>query len=280
MVTPETHPMRTFLITVVLLFVAVLTLVGVLPSLFVSQQRVEYFAAVPKRLLAVFAHADDEVTNAALLRHFSTLGTEITLLTLTDGAANPKSNLKACLKGEGIVDCRLRELKSSAALLGVDKVETPLLPDSKLLDHLTNATEHVAALIKALEPDALLTMEPSGLNRLEDHRAAYLSVARALPLSGRKPKMFLSTLPWPFSFVLPTRMPRTMAEKKIVFPISDKILPIKIQVALAHKSQSSTIRGITLGLGPQFLFRWIDFETYYMIDGDEFEQFNRAKPSL
>lgn len=273
----ETHSIRTFVITTVLWGVAVLTLIGLLPSLFVWQHRVEYFASVPKRMLAVFAHADDEVTNAALLKHFSTLGTEITLLTLTDGAANPKSNLKACLKGESIVQCRLRELKNSTKLLGIEHVETPSLPDSKLLDHLEAATSQVEKILTTWEPDAILTMEPSGLNKQADHRAAFLAVARALPRTSQRPKMFLSTLPWPFTFVLPTRMPRSFSDKRIVFPVSDKILPIKIQSALIHKSQASTIRGLTLGLGPHLLFRWVNFESYYMIEGDDFAQFNATR---
>lgn len=254
--------MKSLLLQICAFFAIPLTLIALSPTLFKLTHQKENFLDAPKRLLVVFAHTDDEVTNAGLIRHLANQGSQITFLTLTDGAANPQSNLNACAARESITDCRIRELKNSANLLGAKRVETPLLPDSALMHHLAQAAEHVKKEIELSEPNAILTMEPSGLNGLEDHRAAFLAVAAALKDSPHKPSLLLSTLPWPLSVFLPSRIPEKFQQKIRVFSTLGELKKFKVASALLHKSQASTIQGLTLGLGPEFLFGWIDFETY------------------
>lgn len=258
--------MKSLLLKICAFFVILLTLIALSPTLFKLTHPRENFLDAPKRLLVVFAHTDDEVTNSGLIRHLANQGSQITLLTLTDGTANPQSNLNECATGESITDCRIRELKNSANLLGAKRVQTPLLPDSALMHHLPQAAEHVKKEIEYSQPDAILTMEPSGLNGLEDHRAAFLSVAAALKDSPHKPRLLLSTLPWPISAFLPSRIPEKFQQNVRVFSTRGELKKIKVADALLHRSQASTIQGLTLGLGPDFLFGWIDFETYSIHD--------------
>lgn len=245
------------------------------PAFFKSSVAVETFEGRLNRLLVVFAHTDDEVTNSALIRHFSNLGTSVTLLTLTDGAANPQSNLKACVSGETITECRLRELSLSAKLMGVQRIETPRLPDSLLMENLDKAAQVVLDELNRFQPEAILTMEPSGLNGLADHRAAFLSVAKAIPKSPHKPRLILSTLPWPISFVLPSKIPSGLRHQLRIFPVDEPLHQMKVAVAEVHKSQSATIQGLTLGLGPERLFRWLDFETYSLHNVDDLHILNQ-----
>lgn len=265
-----------------LVFLTLLTII-LLPSVFFLSSR--FFAQrktdanvfqPPRRLLVVFAHTDDEVTNSGLLRHWANLGSEITLMTLTDGAANPQSDLSVCNALETITDCRMRELRDSARILGVRNVRTPLLPDSKLMEHLNRASKLVGEEIASFKPDAILTMEPSGLNGLSDHRAAFLSVALSLQEQPHRSKAFLSVLPPPFAWFLPSRIPAEFTDSNKVFPLSDSLIEVKTADAFAHRSQSATINGLTLGMGPRKLFQWINFETYNVVETDILQHYINA----
>ncbi|NBO37448.1 hypothetical protein EBU99_02570 [bacterium] len=261
--------MKTLFAVAVFLAVLVLTPIALSPVLFKNLQTNDQLQAPPQRMLVVFAHTDDEVTNSGLIRHFASLGTEIVLLTLTDGSANPKSDLNACQPDENITQCRIREVNASAEILGVKHVETPLLPDSALMEHLPQAVVNVSRLVNSFQPDAILTMEPSGLNGLADHQAAFLAVAGALKTLSQTPTLYLSKLPWPFSWFLKSKIPARFEKNTIVFPTDDTLLETKVAAALKHKSQASTIQGLTLGLGPRGLFRWINFETYSVHPTDD-----------
>jgi LmbE family N-acetylglucosaminyl deacetylase len=265
-----------------MVFLTLLTII-LLPGIFFLSAR--FFAIgktatnafkAPRRVLVVFAHTDDEVTNSGLLRHWANQGSQITLMTLTDGAANPQSDLSVCNAQDTITDCRMRELRDSARILGIRNVRTPLIPDSKLMEHLTRASKLVGEEIASLRPDAILTMEPSGLNGLSDHRAAFLSVALSLQEQPHQSRAFLSVLPPPFAWILPSRIPADFSGSNKVFPLSDSLIEIKAADAAAHRSQSATINGLTLGLGARKLFQWINFETYNVVEADDLQHYINA----
>lgn len=276
--TNQPHLTLRLLLAFLAFAVTVIALITLSPTLFKWSVSEERFINAPQKLLVVFAHTDDEVTNSGLIHYLASQGTEITLLTLTDGSANPRSDLGACTDGETITDCRMREVRSAAKLMGIKHVETPLLPDSKLMEHLPQAVQAVSAELIKTKPEAILTMEPSGLNGLADHRAAFASVAKAVTGSVQKPIILLSTLPWPISFFLPTEISTELRHKRRVFHTKNGLRRVKISVAEAHKSQASTINGLTLGLGPDRLFKWIDFETYSIHESDDLP-FLQAKKS-
>ncbi len=266
--------MKPFVWILVCTLIIPLTILFVSAKIFNLRHADENAFHAPQRLLIVFAHTDDEVTNAGLIRHWANQGTEIKILTLTDGSANPDSDLRVCLPSENITQCRMRELADSARFLGIRHVETPLLPDSKLIEHLPQATRIVEEELNIFRPDAVLTMEPSGLNGLSDHRAAFLAVARASLKSSHQFKTLLSVLPPPFVWILKSQIPATFAEQLKVFPTNAGLIQSKVNVATAHKSQSATIRGLTLGLGAEKLFSWINFETYSIHKSEELAQLN------
>ncbi|NBW80453.1 hypothetical protein EBR21_01745 [bacterium] len=266
-------PRKTVLFSVSALLLGFLFLLFASPKLFRIRHAESNSFPAPARLLIVFAHTDDEVTNSGLIRHWANEGSQIQILTLTDGAANPKSDLTVCRSEENITQCRLRELHDSAKILGIGGISTPKLPDSKLMEHLEKATYEVQSLLMSFQPDAILTMEPSGLNGLADHRAAFLSVANALRNSQQDtPRIYLSTLPPPFSWVLHSRLSEQFSSRVNVFPTHNNLIEVKVADALAHRSQASTINGISLGLGPERLFSWIDFETYSIHPAHEIGQ--------
>ncbi|MBM3381348.1 MAG: PIG-L family deacetylase [Betaproteobacteria bacterium] len=239
------------------------------PQYFKTQTQTLSFAEPPKTVLVVFAHPDDEVTNAGLIRHFTDSGAEVALLTLSDGSANPNSDMGACSGHENISDCRIQELRTAATLLGIKNVITPMLPDSALYHHMPQAIEHISEAIRTLRPEVILTMEPSGLNQQEDHRTLFPAVAKSIQNTGHSAQLLLSTLPWPVSLFLPSQLPPSLSGSLRIFETSAPLREVKAKVAEAHKSQSRTIQGLTLGLGPALLFRWLNFETYSVVGNND-----------
>jgi LmbE family N-acetylglucosaminyl deacetylase len=214
------------------------------------------------RLLVTFAHADDELTNAGLIRHFADTGSQISLIVLTDGAANTESDRTACLKNETMTACRKRELENVGSMLGLDHIVFGNLPDSNLQGFLSEARQIVSKEMKDFQPDCLLTMEATGLNGNADHRAAHRAVKTAVADLDFDGIVYLSTLPWPMRFFLPSHLPNNSTDEIKIFSTNKRLKEIKVQIGMAHKSQAKTIRNITLGLGPSALFSWLDFETY------------------
>ena len=261
--------MKSFAWIFVCMFIIPVTIFVVSPRFFDAVHTDAKSFRPPQKLLIVFAHTDDEVTNSGLIRYWASRGSEIKILTLTDGSANPDSDLSACRASENITSCRMRELSKSARTLGIRHVRTPLLPDSKLMKVLPLASQIVGEELSSFRPDAVLTMEPSGLNGLSDHRAAFLSVAEAVKKSDHRFTTYLSVLPPPFEWFLPSRIPSEDSSKVKTFPTPRQLLLSKVEVANAHQSQSKTIRGLTLGLGADKLFTWINFETYGVFDSTE-----------
>jgi LmbE family N-acetylglucosaminyl deacetylase len=222
-----------------------------------------------RNLLIAFAHTDDELTNAGLIRYFADFGSRITLIVLTDGAANRESEMSACLKGETITDCRKRELRDVGLILGLENIVFGNLPDSRLQNAISEATEIVSNEITLRRPNCILTMEASGLNGSADHRAAHEAVKRALNKHNFSGKVYLSTLPWPLRFFLPSSLPGNSTTEIRTFSLNKRLTDIKIKTSFAHKSQATTIRNITLGMGPHRLFSWLDFETYSVHNGSD-----------
>lgn len=270
---------KTILLGILLPLFVLLVLLILSPHYFKMQTQILSFTQPPKSVLVVFAHPDDEVTNAGIIRHLADSGAEITLLTLSDGSANPQSDMAACSGHEYISDCRIEELKRAAQLLGIKKVVTPMLPDSALIHHLPQAMESISEEIMNQRPDIILTMEPSGLNGQEDHRAVFPAVTQALKRTRHSAKILLSTLPWPISVFLPTRIPESLRANLRVFPTPESLRAVKSTVAEAHKSQKSTIQGLTLGLGPRILFSWLNFETYSVVGSHDLDVFLKSGSS-
>ncbi len=226
-----------------------------------------------KRVLIVFAHTDDEVTNSGFLSELARSGAQLTIVTLTDGRANPESNLAVC-KIKDIWKCRQAELYKSAEIIGIKRVVTPEFPDSNLDMHEDAASEVVKNLIFQERPDLLFTMEPSGLNGNRDHIAAHRIAMKALKKSGLNSdlKVILSTLPFPLSLVLKSQM-NTAYAQKYSFKLKKEVIQRKIKDVEVHASQAVTMQKVTGGLGPKALFYWINYESYFILEGEKLSQF-------
>lgn len=133
-------------------------------------------AQPPKKLLAIFAHPDDEQTVAPLLVQSIENGVEVTLVTATDGrlGTNEYTDYEA---GDGLAAIRREELKCAAATLGVELIHLNYHDQLRSAEGYDGHIPHVRSLLKEItdiveriQPDAIITWGPDGASNHMDHR--------------------------------------------------------------------------------------------------------------
>lgn len=128
-----------------------------------------------KRLLAIFAHPDDESFGAGgLLAKYAHQGVRVIVLSVTCGDAGIQgvSSIEASKIRHGELLRAARQLGGEAYCLGY--------PDGKLTD--TNPKillEHIAAWICLVQPQVILTFGPDGVSGHPDHITVSQMVTKA-----------------------------------------------------------------------------------------------------
>lgn len=123
-----------------------------------------------KRLLAVFAHPDDETFRCGgTLALLAQRGVRVQVLTATRGQAGSRGDPPLCVPDELPV-VRERELRCACAALGI---EPPILLDYQD-GHLSNiASSEIIAdvleVVNQVHPEIILTFGPDGLSGHPDH---------------------------------------------------------------------------------------------------------------
>ena len=129
-----------------------------------------------KRLLAIFAHPDDEQTVAPLLVKSVEEGVEVTLVIATDGrlGVNEYTDYEA---GDGLAAIRREELKCAAETLGVELIHLNYHDQLRAAEGYDGHIPHVRSLLKDIteivarvQPDAIVTWGPDGASNHMDHR--------------------------------------------------------------------------------------------------------------
>jgi N-acetyl-1-D-myo-inositol-2-amino-2-deoxy-alpha-D-glucopyranoside deacetylase len=140
-----------------------------------------------ERVLAVFAHPDDEsVLAGGVLAAAAAAGADVTVVCATRGESGPlASGVDAT--PETLAEVREAELRAACAELGVRTVECLGLPDGSLDDVAEQLASKVARLLATLRPDAVVTFGPEGLYWHQDHVAVHDAVATALEGASRRP---------------------------------------------------------------------------------------------
>src|SRR3989338_4568366 len=132
-----------------------------------------------KKLLAVFAHPDDEAFGpGGTLAKYASEGVEIHLLCATRGEAgdinikNQKSKIKNTNKKLKINDIREEELLKSAEIIGIKKVEFLNFIDGRLCNaNYHDLAKKIIAKIKSFKPQVVMTTERLGVSGHLDHIA-------------------------------------------------------------------------------------------------------------
>lgn len=249
-------------------------------------------AAVPKRILAVLAHPDDEAFGmGGTLALYASQGVEVTLACATLGEAGivEESYLS---EGQTVAELRSAELACSANTLGLHKVIKLGYRDSGLLgwpdnthpkalinQPLEQVADHIADVIRQVKPDVVLTFDPIGGYRHPDHIRVHEATVRAFanvrasdPTHSQPRALYFHTMPvglvkaMVWTLRLTGKNPRKFGNNGDIdlVDISSQNFPTHVRInykavaekqveaSLCHASQS----GITRGTGVQnFLTR-------------------------
>jgi N-acetylglucosamine malate deacetylase 2 len=150
-----------------------------------------------RRILAVFAHPDDEsIACGATLARCADDGARVSLLCATRGEAGHRvpgsGDERVAL---GVV--RRGELQQAAARLGLDDVIVLDHPDGSLTGVEPALFRHEMVLtIRHLRPDVVITFGPDGLYWHPDHIFVHERVTEAVHSFGRSgPALFYVVLP-------------------------------------------------------------------------------------
>ena len=148
-----------------------------------------------QRLLAVFAHPDDEsLASGGLLALCSQRGARVALLCLTRGEHGPPADLA---QAPDLALTRVRELEDAARVLGVTDLIVGELPDGMLPwlgEGVLETT--VSDALARVRPDVVVTFDEDGLYWHPDHIAVHGAVAAAVGARGADgPARFYVTMP-------------------------------------------------------------------------------------
>ena len=128
-------------------------------------------AQATRRVVAVFAHADDERVIAPLLAKLAREGRETHLVIATDGAKGIR-DFAGIPAGAELAAARAKEAQCAATRLGVRQLHLLGLPDAGLasFDALGKLRTALAAIVDSLNPSVIITFGPEGGTGHPDHR--------------------------------------------------------------------------------------------------------------
>lgn len=149
-----------------------------------------------RKLMAIFAHPDDEGAMAGTLAHYANNGVEVTLVCATKGEVGEISD-PALATPETLGEVRAAELQLACDRLGIRHLRflgyrdsgmegTPENEDPRAL--VQADTDEIigqfVGLMRELQPDIVVTFEPFGWYGHPDHQAVSRWVTNAYPLVG------------------------------------------------------------------------------------------------
>lgn len=149
-----------------------------------------------KRLVAIFAHPDDEGLIAGTLAHYASDGAQVTLICTTKGEAGEISD-KSLASPENLGAVREAELRCSCDVIGISDLHLLGYCDSGMDGTPENdkSTAFIQAdpdevkfklvrLLRTIRPHVVITFEPLGWYGHPDHIAAGRYASEAYSLSN------------------------------------------------------------------------------------------------
>jgi len=130
--------------------------------------------AGPGTLVAVWAHADDEVPIGPVLARYAREGAQVYMIIATDGAQGAANT--SIPRGPELAKVRSEEANCSAQALGIHPPILLGFPDGVLGSYISGQgllfelTQRLQAELQRLRPDALITWGPDGGMGHPDHR--------------------------------------------------------------------------------------------------------------
>ncbi len=210
-----------------------------------------------KRLLAVFAHPDDEAFGpGGTLAKYAAQGVEIHLLSATRGEAGTNTDVKYKDLSKRVnrkinIGClRERELLKSAGILGIKKVEFLNYIDGTLC----NAIYHelagrVIRKIQEFKPQVVLTTERLGISGHLDHIAVSMVTTYAFLKTSGPAKLYYHCLPKEMRDKMSddyfVYFPEGYRKEEITTRIDvSAYWKVRVMAMKAHRSQMKDVRNI------------------------------------
>ncbi|MBT2636832.1 PIG-L family deacetylase [Bacillus sp. ISL-39] len=211
----------------------------------------------PQRIMAIFAHPDDEIMIAGTF-HKLNKDKDVTsvLATFTRGEAGGTGGL---VPKEKLGETRTKELEKSAEILNIDHLEVYDYPDSGLADaNHEDIKETITELIDQYKPTTVITYDDVvGLYGHPDHVVMSKLTKEVVTAEMKKEdspvkRLYFATLPKPMinlalklSPTFKERYPRDkgLPEPTIAFPMASEASSRK-QELLAHETQWKTVASV------------------------------------
>lgn len=192
------------------------------------------------RLLAIFAHPDDESFGPAgtIARHAYS-GHQVGIVTLTCGEAG-SLGISSQLSADELARRRTGELHCAARTLGVTYLKIFDLPDKRLSEV---ANQHGINLIHSqidfFKPDVLLTFHKQGISGHPDHRIVSRWVVEAVKNLQENIKLLLYGILPEQAAQIPQRKFYPLQPSEVTHQISVKdYLNLKIEAIQCHVTQA------------------------------------------
>jgi LmbE family N-acetylglucosaminyl deacetylase len=170
------------------------------------------FAQKPKTLVAVWAHADDEVPVGPVLARYAREGAQVYMMIATDGSQGGANT--SVPRGPELARVRAEEARCATEALGIHPPILLGFPDGQLGNYIDDPsrlyrlTQRVQEELQRLNPDVVITWGPDGGFGHADHRMVSNIVTQLVRAGapGLPERLFYAFIPAEgFQAVYPTR---------------------------------------------------------------------------
>lgn len=219
-------------------------------SLFPLKQR-------KKKVLAIFAHPDDETISAGGFLLFCQKKKTTTSVCILSRGEKGKSLLK--IPRQKLAALRLKELKAACRKLGVKKLISLDFPDMNFIDYQEQIVKKLRRVVADENPDLVVTHSPFSSGGHPDHIIASFCVFQVLKaMKGReRPQLYFSLSPMRFPLL------SSASEKKQTYFVDiSPFFQDKMDACLVYKTQIANEQ-------KKYLY-WANFffdkELFYKVD--------------
>jgi Tol biopolymer transport system component/LmbE family N-acetylglucosaminyl deacetylase len=179
------------------------------------------------KLVAVFAHPDDERIVGPLLSRYAREGNEVYLVIATDGRKGVTEHAKIP-EGDSLAHVRAGEARCAAQQLGIHPPMLLGLVDAELasFDNLERLRSEVRRVLRELQPDAVISFGPEGGTGHPDHRLVGDVVTEVVQSGGDgiPQALYYPSLP-------AERMSDAPAAEPTVTSVPERYLPVAVTFA-------------------------------------------------
>ena len=222
-------------------------------------------------LMAVHAHPDDEATGTGgVFARYAAEGFRTVLVTCTDGrCGDGPGGVKPGEPGhdpEAVVAVRKAELEASCRILGINDLELLGYADSGMMGWPQNdapgsfwttpvpeAAARLAELMRAYQPDVVVTYDENGFYGHPDHIQAHRITMEAVRITGIPAKVYWTTAP----YSLFTELQRTFRELAAAGGSEEAAEEFEATTGDSEDSEQPRV-----GLPDEEISTWIDVTKY------------------